>query len=91
MTLTGVGGVDPTQSLTSKIIFWQKFFKDATSATSGPWEVAPWWIRGDCPASLFQVDLPDPGDEPPPEARFGRVSGCWVENLGCWHVSSEVK
>ena len=50
-----------------------------------PWEVAPWWIRGDCPASLFRVNLPDPGDEPPPEcdSGFKQRFGLRVENLGC--------
>ena len=53
-----------------------------------PWEVAPWWIRGDCPASDSQVNLPDPGDEPPPGAvRFKQRFGLRVENLGCGVVS----
>lgn len=62
-----------------------------------PWEVAPWWIRGERPASLFRVDLPDPGDEPPPgairlQAAFqvaglkildvSSVSRCQVKTLG---------
>ena len=83
--LLGWGGVDPTQSLTTKIIFWRFFFTDATSATSSfrPWEVAPWWIRGDCPASLFRVDLPDPDDLPPGAIRKKPRFRLPVENLGC--------